>query len=656
MRWVPPAIKDREIRVEDLQPMPTRGAFSVSVRPPKRLAGTITEAGFIDEFGDEIVVDTDVRYAGVEDDLGNRNPPLKLRQAGRLWDITGNTTGWPLHLYLRLRSCEPKLPARGEHFEVVAVDGQTPPTPYLLDQSNAHWRDYRDPEHWGQALHVEPNALPWNDEPPGQIIRVDPNGNGTSTVTTNRRLDDDSNHYLGGELEMDIEVRNEAGELETHNATWPVIGHTTGDSFQLTVLNNRRDRVTGKVEQIAPLTGEFIYWPDIVIPIDELVIPDGQAAAYAAVAVNTEDQTGNPGHTSPPQIIVRLDRTTPLAATPNRDVLMATPADFYGHSFFTVRWTKQSNVRYQVYRVLAEHTDDGQYVEPPEDTWPARYRLLTPEPLDPADPTYADKAEPGHVANADLMAYRDTLDGKSSSHYFYRVRAVNAAGTRGPWAERDADGHYLPAIGPVACPDVVPPRAPAITKVLGGDRQITLRWGQNREPDLAGYRVYRADSKDKAEDLRLMERVPTEDVPPAACAEYPGEVCWTDMERPGLVTFYYRVVAVDDSDNVSKPSPVVAGRAYDNSRPEPPAWNPARPGELPDSVVLSWTSPDPNLRCLVQRHIADAYTWENASGWLDRGVYIYIDENREPGVQYVYRLRVLDTAGKTNVMYNELTT
>ena len=34
-----------------------------------------------------------------------------------------------------------------------------------------------------------------------------------------------------------------------------------------------------------------------------------------------------------------------------------------------------------------------------------------------------------------------------------------------------------------------------ITKVLGGDRQITLTWASNREQDLKSYRVYRTDKE-----------------------------------------------------------------------------------------------------------------------------------------------------------------
>jgi hypothetical protein len=638
--WAPIPADGRIIQAPQLQAVPAAGAFSVSVRPPKPLAGRITAVA------GRVRVETDVRYMGIANDLAGK----KLRQAGRLWEITGNGTGWKFAINLRARECDPEMPDGGQQFAVVAADGVTP---HLLDAGNPHWRDYREPRNWEQRLHLEPRT----PEPTGAVTAAVDNGNGTSTVTTDQALNDASRHFIGGELQMPTLIGGQKLDL-----TWPVIGLTTEGNFRLTVLNNARERGTGRVRQMAPPANTaFIYWPDIVIPLKSpLAIAPGQPAAYAAVGVSAADnkayaadqwpsggQPGNEGRVSPPAIIARPERSAPPRCETNADVLMATPADFLGHSSFWVRWSKhpEAGLRYQVYRALTEPNGD----EPPRE----RYRLLTPEPLQPDDDTYGDIAEPGHApANLNLMAYHDILDGKSTSRYYYRVRAVNAAGTRSDWSD---------AIGPVACPDVVPPRPPVITKVLGGDQQITLRWASSREPDLAEYRVYRAETKEASEDLRLMRLVHME-AETREPAERPAEVEWNDRERPGVVTFYYRVVAVDAADNVSAPSPAVAGRAHDLARPEPPTWEQAqwlRNQAGQDVIRLVWVVGEPGMRCIVQRKATDELSWRSVTGWLvepiesrpgppEAWAFAFEDETAQTHNSYRYQVKVVNQAGNTN--------
>lgn len=180
----------------------------------------------------------------------------------------------------------------------------------------------------------------------------------------------------------------------------------------------------------------------------------------------------------------------------------------------------------------------------------------------------------------------------------------------------------------------------------GGDRQITIKWASNREPDLVEYRVYRTDKEEATRDLRLMTLVHTEAVPSADPSSRPAEVVWTDAPVSGLTTLYYQLVAVDDAGNVSIPSPTLTGRAFDDSRPDPPTWNLPAPGATPDEIVLSWSSAILDLRCLVQRRRVGTTLWESVSTWLARGMYSYTDSDRSPILQYDYRLRVMDNAKK----------
>ncbi len=429
------------------------------------------------------------------------------------------------------------------------------------------------------------------------------------------------------------------------------------------------------------------------------------------------NRPGNEGSAGPPATIFRVHREPPPPPEPPPDAerVFATPADYHSRSFYTYRWRPSANLKTHVFRALDDAVFKADWAQRPrpaldafqlqffpdetaEPRWNAAkrqqvaaelnqangfghdaagtlqamafYRQLsndalrvlaglpgnetaftqiTIQPLDPDDPANANRLgpdnPPGFAIDPAFRAYIDTLDGRSTNRYFYRSAYVDGAHNRGPLSRSSP---------PVWLPNVVPPRPPVLTKALGGDREITLRWTSNREPDLVEYRVYRAESEETARDPRLMTLVHTEAVPAGDPMTRPAEVNWTDTQVPGRVTLYYRLVAIDDAGNVSNPSQALAARAFDESRPAPPAWNApmAGPG---NAVTLSWTSPIAGLRCLVQRHIAGAAIWENASTWLPRGVYTYDDQDRLPGLQYVYRLRVMDADGRTNNTYQELT-
>ncbi|MHB8270289.1 fibronectin type III domain-containing protein [Bradyrhizobium sp.] len=277
------------------------------------------------------------------------------------------------------------------------------------------------------------------------------------------------------------------------------------------------------------------------------------------------------------------------------------------------------------------------------------YMQVTIKPLDLSDPANADRLGPDNdpgtfTASPAVRAYIDTLPGKSANRYFYAVMLLDSA------QNRSALGGPTP---PVYLPKVVPPRAPVISKVLGGDRQITIQWAPNREPDLAGYRVYRANDKDSSRDLRLMENV--KDVAP-------GDVTYSDTV-PGLIPLYYRLTAFDSAGNESTATPPVSGMAFDLSPPKPPSLNtaewvkvdvsgairtwPEPVNPYTPAVGLVWSPVEAMLSAQVERRKEGMQLWALVSGSLDEGVQSYVDRDVYPSETYYYRIKVTNRARST---------
>ena len=144
--------------------------------------------------------------------------------------------------------------------------------------------------------------------------------------------------------------------------------------------------------------------------------------------------------------------------------------------------------------------------------------------------------------------------------YRYSVRLRRKAGERawvaGPFVQSELMTYR----------DIFPPAAPKrLTLVIEGEG-VRLLWSPNREPDLAGYRVYRR--------LEGGEEAKVTELPP-------WDVTWLDEEPPEGAAVEYRMTAIDSSpqQNESEPSDPVSGtvrrpRAVTVERPGRPARRP----------------------------------------------------------------------------------
>jgi hypothetical protein len=443
------------------------------------------------------------------------------------------------------------------------------------------------------------------------------------------------------------------------------------------------------------------------------------------------NRPGNEGRVGPPAKIYRVWRELP---PPPEDVLggerlYASPADYNGLSFFTYRWKPQPHMKLHVFRALddgvfqadrarrplqpvldASHTglfppgwnaatrqaiaDELNHLNTFDDSedgaGPAQaatyYRQLsdaalrvlaglptsedafvqlTINPLNPGDAANADRRGPDtpddFLPDPNHRAFIDALDGRATNRYFYRAAYVDGAHNLGPL------GLSTP---PVYLPNVVAPRTPVVTKVSGGERQITLRWASNREPDLAAYRVYRTEAEEKARDVRLMDLAATLTQAEINLSDPAAE--WTD--EGGLVgghKYFYRLAALDASGNESEPTRVFWLVAVDTRVPPAPTWTEQSwllrsvndssfilwpeddvvPENYLPALRLGWRSETPEPEFAVTRMLSGGGTWEGPRNALQRPSandpheFVFFDFEADPTGEILYRVKVRSPSG-----------
>lgn len=91
--------------------------------------------------------------------------------------------------------------------------------------------------------------------------------------------------------------------------------------------------------------------------------------------------------------------------------------------------------------------------------------------------------------------------------------------------------------------DTTPPPAPSGLQATSGDSEIELRWSAVSASDLDGYNIYRSTSSiGSVSGLTPLNSAPR------------SEASFTDTSVSNGTTYYYRVTAVDNSDNESSPT------------------------------------------------------------------------------------------------------
>jgi hypothetical protein len=428
-------------------------------------------------------------------------------------------------------------------------------------------------------------------------------------------------------------------------------------------------------------------------------------------------RTGNESLLAGPAPVFRVlrDPVETPKFTWNVTRLYATKANYKDESYFTVRWNKPVNAKsahvYKAmdstifvahWRLTSPLTPPGTPVPPPaipaflasfntyktsnnytaaaalynqlDDVtlwWLASqpeladaYMQMTITPLDLSDLANADRLgldDPStYVTSSNVRAYTATLAGRSTNRYFFCVMLLDGA------QNRSSLGLPTP---PVYLPRVVPPRTPVITKVLGGERQVTIQWAANREPDLAGYRVYRTDDAENAKDLRSMDLAAT--ITQADINLSDPSAQWVDSANlVGGRKYYYRLTAADTVGNESEPTRAQVGVAVDTREPRP-EWTeqtwllhrkaydaftdwPADgivPAGYEPVLRLGWQCDIPDPQFVLRRMRDPETTWSQPNKVVTQpsptGAFAFIlfDYDADPTLAAAYRLKVRSPRG-----------
>lgn len=191
--------------------------------------------------------------------------------------------------------------------------------------------------------------------------------------------------------------------------------------------------------------------------------------------------------------------------------------------------------------------------------------------------------------------------------------------------------------------DSFPPQIPTgLNATIDSNGIVTIKWNQNSEADLLGYKIFRANNKQE-ELATLTPSVHKKCI-------YRDTVNIKTLNNK----VYYAVASVDQRYNQSQHSTIIEIKKPDIIPPSAPLFTDYQIKN--DSVILNWVnSPDEDVtshqlyrRALNSPPLRELEGVELLQTFTDT-TSEYIDLNAEPGKQYEYNLIAIDASGlKTN--------
>ena len=226
----------------------------------------------------------------------------------------------------------------------------------------------------------------------------------------------------------------------------------------------------------------------------------------------------------------------------------------------------------------------------------------------------------------ETRSYIDAKFKKDETNY-YVIQAVDTSGNV---------SSTIPAF--VTIIDSIPPVKPKfLSEKIDSLGVVTFVIDKNKEKDLLGYRLYRANS------VEHEFSVIREGFNPNDTIEKPVQLIFTDTVTLNSLTpyIYYRIKALDQNFNQSEFSEVLKIKRPDKIAPTTPVFKNiiARKQEIELQFALS-KSEDIEQQYIYRKTDMNG-AWEMLAT-LKNDQIIYIDKSVNPGIKYYYSLRAKD--------------